>query len=520
MEKLNLSVVSLLLILFLKEALSYLHQYFLLRQSREFNGRIIDFFYQRLMALPKSFFDTRKIGELTTRLNDTTRIQRVITQIVGISVVDTLIVLVTIGFIFSYSPEAGLICMVILPFFYLLVRRYNGKIIYKQRSVMTTFAQVESNYISTLQGIEAIKNFRKQKAFIGLNNLIYRVYQDRLFGLGNFQVRLFFLANAFGISFIMAILVLASHRVMHGQLKPGELIAIIGACSMMLPRLATLAMLSIHVAEARIAFDRMFEFSATYAEKKEPLDVPLYLERIQIKDVAFRFPGGRQLLRQVSLIIRRGEIVVLIGENGSGKSTLAQLLQGHYPVEAGSIFVNEQWRLEDIPLQQWQGVIGLVPPQVHIFNGSVLENVVLDDVTASAGRFLQFVREFEFGPFLDLLPQSFNTLVGEEGINLSGGQKQMIALMRALYHRPQLLVLDEATTAMDRQSEKFVFRLLTSLREKIAVLIITHQLYSLRRVCDRMYIIESGKITGAGDHAGMLKTDNLYSRYWSDLVDR
>jgi ATP-binding cassette subfamily B protein len=130
------------------------------------------------------------------------------------------------------------------------------------------------------------------------------------------------------------------------------------------------------------------------------------------------------------------------------------------------------------------------------------------------------VREFEFGPFLDLLPQSFNTLVGEEGINLSGGQKQMIALMRALYHRPQLLVLDEATTAMDRQSEKFVFRLLTSLREKIAVLIITHQLYSLRRVCDRMYIIESGKITGAGDHAGMLKTDNLYSRYWSDLVDR
>lgn len=131
---------------------------------------------------------------------------------------------------------------------------------------------------------------------------------------------------------------------------------------------------------------------------------------------------------------------------------------------------------------------------------------------------MNFLKEYGFDVFMDSLPQSVMTLVGEEGINLSGGQKQMIALARALYHKPELLILDEATAAMDRESELFVLRLLASLKQKMAILFITHRLHVLRTFCDRIYILENKQIVVSGNHQTLLTSKNLYSDYWKDLI--
>lgn len=206
-----------------------------------------------------------------------------------------------------------------------------------------------------------------------------------------------------------------------------------------------------------------------------------------------------------------------MGENGCGKSTLIQLLMQHYKPESGGIQVNGNHDLFCIGHDSWRKLVAVVPQQVHIFNGTVLENIAFDMANQNPGAVIGFLQEYGFAPFMDSLPQSVMTLVGEEGINLSGGQRQMIALARALYHRPQLLLLDEATSAMDRESEQFVLRLLQGLKPQMVILMITHRLHVLKSFSDRIYILENGQITASGNHNTLLHSDNLYSRYWADI---
>ena len=252
--------------LIIKEGLSILRQYFLLRQSKDFNSRITDFFYTHLLRLPKPFFDTRKIGELTARLNDITRIQRVISQLAGSTVIDILVAIVSVSFIFNYSWQVGVICTVIMPLFYAMILLQNKKIISGQRMIMSNYALTEANYISTLLGIESVKNQNKQNAFSEKNKSIYANYQDSIISLGKIQIKLMFLVNTIGVLFLTSMLCFTSYQVIQGHLKTGQLIAILSLCGALLPCIVNLAILTIPIQEAKIAFDRMFEFTSTKAE--------------------------------------------------------------------------------------------------------------------------------------------------------------------------------------------------------------------------------------------------------------
>jgi ATP-binding cassette subfamily B protein len=490
----------------------------LLRQSKDFNNRIIDFFYKHLLQLPKPFFDTRKIGELTARLNDTSRIQKVISQLAGNVIIDALMTLVATIFIFVYSPAVGIGCIVFMPLFFLLIYRYNKSIMQGQRNIMSSYAQTESNYISTLQGIEPIKNYNKQNLFRESNQTIYNNYQTKIFSLGKIQINLSFVANGFAVVFLMSVLTYASYQVLHRHLKTGELMAILGMAGSLLPSVANLALVSIPLNEAKIAFDRMFEFTGIEPEKNTDKVSMISFEKLQVKNLSFRFAGRSPVLKNISFEVNKGEIIAVMGENGGGKSTLTQILQKHYEKENGEIIINQKILLDNISLHHWRNIISVVPQNIHIFNGTIIENIAFDDAQKNTQAVLNFLQEYGFTKFIDALPQSFMTIVGEEGINLSGGQKQMIALARALYHKPQLLILDEATAAMDKQSEQFVLQLLQQLKQNTAVIFITHRLHVLKNFCDRIYILENGIISQQGTHKQLLQTENLYSSYWSELV--
>jgi ABC-type bacteriocin/lantibiotic exporter with double-glycine peptidase domain len=517
--KLNLGIALVFILLLTKEGLSYLRQYFLLRQSKEFNNRIISFFYNHLLQLPKPFFDTRKIGELTARLNDTARIQKVIGQLAGNVVIDALMAIVATVLIFVYSWQTGIACILFMPLFSLLIYRYNKKIVVGQRNIMSSYAQTESNYISTLQGIEPIKNHNKYNLFQQSNQAIYNNYQSKIFTLGKIQISLSFAANAFAVLFLISVLTYASYQVLCGYLKTGELMAILGMSGSLLPSVANLALISIPINEAKIAFDRMFEFTGIEPEKN--IDDSLLInsfESLQVNHLTFRFAGRSQILKDISFEVNKGEIIAIMGENGCGKSTLLQILQKHYEKETGEIFVNQKIVFTDINLNNWRNIIGVVPQNIHIFNGTVIENIAFDDAITNPQKVVDFIKDYGFADFIDNLPQSLMTIVGEEGINLSGGQKQMIAMARALYHQPQLLILDEGTSAMDKQSEQFILNLLHHLKQDMAVIFITHRLHVLKNFCDRIYILENGQIVSTGTHQTLLSSKNLYSEYWKDLI--
>ena len=378
---------------------------------------------------------------------------------------------------------------------------------------MSSYAMSEANYISTLQGIEPIKNYNKQELFSTSNNLIYGKYQDAVFSFGKIQIKLGFIANSFGVIFLLGVLLFSSHQVLANHLKVGELMAILGLCSTLLPSIANLALISIPINEAKIAFERMFEFTGLTPELDKNA-INLYkFEALRLENVLFRFAGRSPLLKNISFEVKKGEVIAIMGENGCGKSTLTQIISKNYEVESGEMFINEDHQFHNISYESWRRIIGIVPQQPHIFNGTVIENICFEDAAKSPEKVNQFLNQFGFIDFINSLPQSYMTIVGEEGINLSGGQKQMIALARALYHKPQLLILDEATASMDRKSEEFVLKLLSKIKTEMGIIFITHRLHILKRFCDRIYIIENGTTLKNGTHETLLETENIYSHY-------
>ncbi|HXO77867.1 MAG TPA: ABC transporter ATP-binding protein, partial [Puia sp.] len=210
---------------------------------------------------------------------------------------------------------------------------------------------------------------------------------------------------------------------------------------------------------------------------------------LTIEKIGFRFPGKKLLLKEISLDLKRGEIIALAGESGQGKSTLLQVLQKFYPYEGGSVRCNGR-ELVAVDTWAWRQTIGVVPQDTAIFSGSLLANICLDPA-ADIRRLAAFCTEYGFDRYFENFPQSYATILGEGGVALSGGQKQLLALARCLFAGPQLVLLDEPTAAMDVSTEKFVISVLQRYRSQAGLLIISHK-DSLTEIADRVYLLENG----------------------------
>ncbi|MDR0333543.1 MAG: peptidase domain-containing ABC transporter [Dysgonamonadaceae bacterium] len=521
-QKLIAGIVLLTFLLFVRVGLEAVRSLFLIRQTYDFNNRIIDKFYSSLLSLPKLFFDTRKIGELVARLNDTQRVQRVILSVVGGTVIDMLTVLVSFSILFFYSWQVGVIAFVSLPFYFLLMYAFNRRIINTQREVMQGYALNESNYIATMQGIATIKNSNRIPFFRQLNRLIYGSYQEKIVKLGKINVRLSVLSGIFGVAFLIVILSYTSFLVLNEQMRLGELMAILGISGALLPAVAGLALIAIPINEAKVAFNRMYEFASLKPEEAGTISLRVKptmtgdFQTMEVKHLASRFAGQKQLLKDISLTVQKGECVAIVGESGCGKSTFVQVLQKFYPFESGAVTINKTIGLKDLKTEDWRNIVGVVPQDIAVFNGNVIDNILLgkEDTPENIEK---FIIESGFMPFIQSLPQGFATILGEEGINLSGGQKQLLALMRVLYRKPQLLILDEFTSGMDRNTERFALQLLNKIKPSVAILFVSHRLNSLKNIADKIYIFDKGIVPHFGTHEELLQIDNFYSDYWKQL---
>jgi len=515
-KTLFLIIAFLLFLLSIRSVLSYLRSIFLIKQNRNFNNRIVDYFYSTLLNLPKSFFDTRAVGDMVARLNDTSRIQRFISQLVGSIVIDALIFAVSLFYIFFYSTFFGTASLLFFFFYFIIIRLQTKTVIDKQQRIMITYAQVETNYINTIGGISEIKNFNKQTVFNQQNTDIYQNHQDNIYDLGKFQAKLNFLNGLLSSVFIVSIFGFGAFQVINEDLKLGVFMALIGISSSLLPYITNLAMMIIPLNEAKIAFNRMYEFIGLQSEKNiEKSDFSFH--EINIEKLSFRFAGRKQLFSNVSFSVKVGEIIAIIGENGSGKSTITQILNKFYKNECGKITVNESISYDIISLEEWRNTIAVVPQNMHIFNGTVIENITMQFGEQDFRKTINFLSSIGLLNIFNELPSGVMTIVGEVGINLSGGQKQLIAFARAILKQPKLLILDEATSAMDTDKENFVLGILQKIKQKTAIIFITHRLHILRNLADRTYILENGKTETFGNHDQLMQTDNFYSKFWKQI---
>ena len=513
-KKLITGIALLAILLLARVGISVLREFFLLQQSKDFNNRINSAFFSSLLHLPKPFFDTRKIGELVARLNDSQRIQRVIKVLASNLVIDILVTLISFSFLFYYSWQLGLISLISLPIYFYIIYRSNKKIINSQQEVMQSYAFNESNYINTIQGIATIKNDNRQNVFSKINDQIFSNFQDKMFVLGKINITLSWQSGLASVFFLIGVLIYTSIEVFNKEIKLGELMAILGIVGSLMPSIANLALISIPINEAKIAFNRMYEFASIEKEIEKGIEIS-EIKSIAIENLSYRFIGRGELFSNVNIKLEKGKLTAIVGESGSGKSTISQILQRFYNFENGSISINNQLELKDIELKSYRNLIGVIPQEVTIFNGNVVDNILLGK-EETLDNITLFLKEYKFDTYFDAFPQGLATILGEEGINLSGGQKQIIALARVLFKKPQFLILDEATAAMDRNTENFSMNLLQKIKQNCIILFISHRLNTLKNFADEIYILENKTITLSGNHGELMESQNFYSDYWKD----
>jgi len=517
--RLILSLVIVFVLLIIRILFSFIRQVFLYSQSKEFNLRIIAQFYNYILHLPKSFFDTRKTGDVVARLNDTRRIQGVISSIIGDTIIEILLALVTLVFLFYYSHQIGLLVAISLPFFIFIVQSFNKSIIKAHQNSMIGYALSESYFINTIQGIDTIKSLNKQALFKENNNSIYKNYQNSVYEVGIINAKLSSIAGFLSVFLIISSIAAGSFLVFNNQLKIGELMAVITLTATIAPAIVNLSLVSLPWNEAKVALDRMIELTSMKLENNKGVEIKDKIESIRIDNISFRFPGRNLLLNRLSLSAKLGEMIFIIGESGCGKSTLCKIIEKSYFPETGKILINNNVNLFDVSINNWRDKIGILPQEPFIFNGTVFDNIVLGSQPKSIDEITHTLKQYGFDSYINNLPQGYDTIIGEEGINLSGGQKQLIALMRLILKNPELLILDEPTSAMDRELEIFTLNLLNTIKHEKIIIFISHRLHLLKKYANRILLLENGIIRHHGSHEQLLKTNNLYSEYYMAYQD-
>lgn len=516
--KLVAGLVLVLVLLIVQVFISALRGRLLLTQSRDFNNRMIRFFFEKLLHLPKAFFDTRKTGDMVARLGDTRRIQAVVGTLAGETIISGMMIVVSVIFLFFYSWKVALVALFCMPIFYIIISKSNRKVIVRQREVMGAYAMSESSFINTIGGMADIKRFSQQDSFLKLNELLYATFQNRVFGLGQTRIGIGIWAGVGSTVIQVGLIALCAAFVLSDEITTGCLMAVIGIMGTLFPAVASLALVMIPLNEAKVAFDRMYEIVDV---KEEPDSSEAHgtwkADRLDIRNLAFRFIGRKRLLEDITLHFDRGILTCIVGESGSGKSTLCQLIERFYDPEEGGILL-DGYPASDIPMNQWREILSGVPQDVFLYNGTVLENICFGNVPKDLAEVVSFCRKYGFDKIIAELPNGLATLVGEEGINLSGGQKQLVAFARALYKPGKILLLDEMTASMDRRTEHFVCGLLQQMKKDHIIVFVTHRLETARRLGDRIVVMERGRIVAQGTHKDLMLSDNFYSEYWQSLI--
>lgn len=501
-------LVVLGLLLIIKSLLSRVRQFLLIRQGYGFNTRLTGSFYLSMLHLDKFFFDNRKTGDLIARLNDTLRIQQAASYILGEMSIQVLVLLATLATLFIYSWPIGVFCLLMLPVVFGIVKYFEKPIIREQRTAMIGQARNESNYVDSIRGIATIKAMNREGLFAGIARDIFGAFQASVWQLGKIRVRFTTVLEITTALFGLTIIAWAALDTLNGQLRIGQMIAILQLSGMLMQTAVLAALTNLQMQEAAVALDRMYEFMILEPEYDAGASSgpstgqsagltnpgPSLFRRLSVQQVGFRHPGKRLLLKNISLEVEKGEIIAVTGDSGQGKSTLLQILQKFYPGEGGVMRVNDQ-DLRDIDTVKWRSLIGVVPQDIAIFSGSLLANICLDLSPEHADRVLLFCKALGFDRYFSAFPQGYATILGEGGVALSGGQRQLLALARCLYAGPQLILLDEPTAAMDAATEQFVIGVLQKFRQRAGILVISHK-DALTAVADRVYRLDNGVTSG------------------------
>jgi len=314
----------------------------------------------------------------------------------------------------------------------------------------------------------------------------------------------------------IGVIVLSASQMLAGEMSAGIFMAVFSLSTSILPALANIAFTNVQLQGARVAFERMYEFSSMDKEfekdEEDHKSIVKHFAELEFKDVSFRYPGRRMIIKNLTFCLKKGELVTIFGDNGTGKSTILSLIQRFHLPESGDILVNKL-PIKEVSIPSYRTLMGVVPQDITLINATLMANITLSDSEQDNKKALDILRQHSLHSYFERFPQGYLTMLGDGGVQISGGQKQLVGLARALIYEPQLLLLDELTAHMDRVTENFVMELIEKLKSRMSILSITHSIKNAA-VSDRIIILKSGCIEAMGRHRELIRTQNQYSSAW------
>ena len=513
---LNLMGVVMIGIIFTQIFINHSRTLITIKTGQQIDTRLILGYYKHLLRLPQKFFDSMRVGEIISRINDAVKIRAFINEVLVMFAVNVFILIFSFVLMFTYYWKLALIMLTIVPLFgiiYYFSNKVNKK---TQRKLMENAADLQTQLVESVNAIPTIKrfgleefaNFKTEVRFINMLKTVFQSAGNSLW-IGNAST---FVSSTFTIVLLWS----GSVFVLDKIITPGELLSFYSIIGYFMSPVASLIGMNKTLQDARIAADRLFEImdlDQEAVENKSDLS-PDMIGDIQFRDVHFRYGTRVSVFEGLNLEIKKGAITAIVGESGSGKTTLLSLMQNLYTLESGSIYIGN-YDIQYITNQSLRKLVGVVPQDVHLFAGNVIDNIAIGDLEPDMKRIVQICADLEILGFIENLPNGFNTFLGENGTNLSGGQRQRIAIARALYRDPEILVLDEATSSLDSESEQHVQQAINLLREQEkTIIIIAHRLSTVMNA-DKIVVLSKGKLLEEGTHRDLLKSGGQYALMWN-----
>lgn len=508
-------------LLMLKLSVSYFQSYIGLVHGQRFNLRLVDSFFQKLLFLPKRFFDENKTGSLITRMHDSSAIHGTITFIVNTLLLNIVNVAVSAIFLFNYSVALGFIALASFPIFLISAMLSKAGMRKKIEKMYEANAENESNYIASIQNVDLIKTHNKQAYFTNINYLTYSQLQENTMLSSKAGLVFGITSESIGTFFYILMLAYASYQTVTGVMTIGELTATLGVATGILWPIGALGNSVMHLQSARVAFDRMFEVISIQHEVELPEDQRKHhlqtISSVDFNNISFAYDLQNPVLTEINFSVEAGEIACIFGKNGAGKSTILNLIMRLYKPDSGVIKFNgiDADELSTIGLRDR---LAIVSQQTRLFEGMVIKNICLSESEDDYWKAADYLNALGFQPYMAGINGGYTGLITENGKNLSGGQKQIIALARALNKRPDVLLMDEATSALDGDAEAFVIEKLQQFaRNGGIVIMISHRLRPAR-AATKIIVLENSKVADIGPHGVLMNSENIYSKRVNEVL--
>jgi ABC-type multidrug transport system fused ATPase/permease subunit len=515
---LNTTLLLIFLQLSIQTVFSFMRVYLLTEVGEKSLADMRRDVYSKLLSMPMSYFTEKRVGELSNRISsDLSQIQDAISFTLAEFLRGIFTLVIGLAFIFIISTKLALVMLSVVPVIAVLAVVFGMRIRKMARKAQDQLADSGTIVQETFQGISIVKAFTSE--FYEIGRYVKSIYAVVNTAISNARYRgafvSFMIFSVFGaIAFVMWF---GAGMIQTGQLTIGSLTMFVIFSMFVGGTFAGFADMFGQLQKTLGATQSIREILRTEGEtvelKKTVVDSQHHLKgNVRFEHVAFSYPSRKDVhvLKDISLTALNGEQIAIVGPSGAGKSTIASMLLRFYEPDSGMIYFDER-PSKDFPLSQLRMQMAFVPQDVILFGGSIRENIAYGKPDASDEEILAAAKKAHAHEFVDRFPEQYETIVGERGIKLSGGQRQRIAIARAILKDPAILILDEATSSLDSESEALVQDALENLMKGRTSFVIAHRLSTIRSA-DKIILIDKGVVSESGTHAELMSHNGLYRK--------